>query len=126
MAGPGVELLGPVSGEDLRRLYQEAWALVMPGEEDFGIGAVEAQSCGTPVVALGRGGALETVRPGVTGVLFDEPTVPALAAALDKCRGLAFNMAPLRAHALGFSRSVFKERIESLIAAGWREFKDRP
>jgi len=113
-----------VEGEDLRRLYRGAIALLMPGEEDFGIGAVEAQACGTPVVALGRGGAVETVIPGETGLHFAEPTPSGLAAALDKCRGMTFNKASLRAHALGFSRDVFREKMESRLAALWREFKE--
>ena len=57
----------------LRQLYRSAEAVLMPGEEDFGIVPLEAQACGTPVVALGRGGALETVRDGETGVLMPEP-----------------------------------------------------
>jgi glycosyltransferase involved in cell wall biosynthesis len=123
-AGASVEFLGSVEGEDLRRLYRGAIALLMPGEEDFGIGAVEAQACGTPVVALGRGGAVETVIPGKTGLHFAEPTPSGLAAALDKCRGMTFNKASLRAHALGFSRDVFREKMESRLAALWREFKE--
>ncbi len=59
--------------------------MLLPGEEDFGIVPVEAQACGRPVVALGRGGALETVKDGETGVLFAEPTVESLAAALERC-----------------------------------------
>ncbi len=123
-AGPTVEFLGAVEGTELRRLYQEAAALLLPGEEDFGIGAVEAQACGTPVVALGRGGALETVRPGETGLVFQEATPSGLAAALDKCRGMNFNKASLRAHALAFSRGVFREKMEIRLAEMWREFKD--
>jgi len=123
-AGPSIEFLGSVEGEDLRRFYREAIALLMPGEEDFGIGAVEAQACGTPVIALGRGGALETVIPGLTGLHFTDPTPAGLSAALDKCRGMTFNKASLRAHALGFSRGVFREKMENRLAVLWREFKE--
>lgn len=123
-AGPTIEFLGPVAGADLRRLYREAAAYLMPGEEDFGISAVEAQACGTPVVALGRGGVLETVRPGETGLYFAEATPADLAGALDKCRSMTFNNASLRAHALSFSRGVFREKMETRLAEMWREFKD--
>ena len=123
-AGPSVEFLGAVEGTDLRRLYQEATAYLMPGEEDFGISAVEAQACGTPVVALGRGGVLETVRPGETGLYFEDATPAGLAGALDKCRVMNFNKASLRAHALTFSRGVFREKMETRLAEMWREFKD--
>jgi glycosyltransferase involved in cell wall biosynthesis len=123
-AGPSVEFRGSIEGPELRRLYQETFAFLMPGEEDFGIGAVEAQACGSPVIALGRGGVLETVRDGETGLYFHDPTPAGLAAALDKCLGMTFNKASLRAHALAFSRGVFRERIENRLAALWREFKD--
>lgn len=71
VAGPGVEFRGRLPGEEMRDLVRGARALLMPGEEDFGIVPVEAMACGTPVIALGRGGALDTVRPGETGVLVD-------------------------------------------------------
>ena len=124
MAGPNVEFLGPISGPDLRRLYQEAAALLMPGEEDFGIVPVEAQACGTPVVAYGRGGVLETVRPGETGLFYDPPTPEGLAAALDKFQGMTFNKIHLRIQALKFSRGVFKERITAALGREWRAFKE--
>ena len=82
MSGPDVTFLGPLPDEQIRDEYQRARALILPGEEDFGIVPVEAQACGRPVVALGRGGALETVIDGETGVLFAEPTAESLAAAL--------------------------------------------
>jgi glycosyltransferase involved in cell wall biosynthesis len=124
MAGPNVDFLGPVSGADLRALYQDAAALLLPGEEDFGIAPLEAQACGTPVVAFGRGGALETVIPGETGLLYDLPTPDALAAALDKFETLSFNKHSLRSHALGFSRAVFKEKLTASLGREWRAFKD--
>ena len=64
-----MEFLGRRTDEEVRDLYRGALAVLLPGEEDFGIVPVEAQACGRPVVALGRGGALETVVDGVTGVL---------------------------------------------------------
>ena len=74
MAGPTVEFRSRVSDDGIRELYRHAKALIFPGEEDFGIVPVEAQSSGCPVVAYGRGGAGETVQDGVTGVLFAEQT----------------------------------------------------
>jgi glycosyltransferase involved in cell wall biosynthesis len=124
MAGPNVAFLGSVSAEDLRRLYREAAALLLPGEEDFGISPLEAQACGTPVVAYGRGGVLETVLPGETGLFYGAPTPAALAGALDKFRGMTFNKNSLRAHALTFSRGVFKEKIVAHLQELWGAFKD--
>ncbi len=72
-AGGDVTFLGPLTNEAIRDEYRRALAVILPGEEDFGIVPVEAQACGRPVVALARGGALETVVDGETGVLFHEP-----------------------------------------------------
>ncbi|MBM3293449.1 MAG: glycosyltransferase family 4 protein [Candidatus Aminicenantes bacterium] len=123
-AGPNVAFLGAVDDGELRRLYREAAAFLQPGEEDFGIAPLEAQACGTPVIAYGRGGACETVLPGETGLLYDAPTPAALAAALDKFRGLAFNTHSLRSHALKFSRGVFKEKIAARLRRLWDGHKD--
>jgi glycosyltransferase involved in cell wall biosynthesis len=71
----------------VREEYRRAQAVLLPGEEDFGIVPVEAQACGCPVVALGAGGALETVIDGETGILFDEPTATSLASALERAAG---------------------------------------
>jgi glycosyltransferase involved in cell wall biosynthesis len=124
LAGPEVEFLGPRTAEDLRDLYRRARLLLMPGEEDFGIAAVEAQACGAPVIAYARGGALETVHDGRTGVLFSPLTPDGVRAALDKFQTLEFNESTLRAHALGYSRDVFKDRIAAFLRRAWQAFKD--
>jgi glycosyltransferase involved in cell wall biosynthesis len=77
-AGPSIQFLGAVAHEELPRLYARASFFLLPGEEDFGIAPVEAQSAGRPVLALGRGGALETVVKGTTGLFFKEPSVESL------------------------------------------------
>jgi glycosyltransferase involved in cell wall biosynthesis len=123
-AGPNIQFLGPLPAEDIRDLYRGARAFILPGEEDFGIAVLEAQACGTPVVAYGRGGARETVLEGITGLFFDEPTPAGLRAALDKLGGLEFNKSTVRSHALGFSRDIFKEKMASYIRRRWREFKE--
>jgi glycosyltransferase involved in cell wall biosynthesis len=124
LAGPEVEFLGGRTSEELREIYRRARLLLMPGEEDFGIAAVEAQACGAPVVAFGRGGALETVLEGRTGLFFSALTPEAVRGALDKFRTLEFNEPTLRAHALGFSREVFKDRIAASIRQAWQALKD--
>jgi len=123
-AGPNVEFFGSLGADDLRRLYQGARAFILPGEEDFGITALEAQACGTPVVAYGRGGACETVLDGKTGLFFYELKTSSLAAALDKFKALEFNEKTLRAHALGFSRDIFKEKAAASIRRKWQAFKE--
>ena len=104
IADGGVRFLGRLTDSQIRDEYRAATAVLLPGEEDFGIVPVEAQACGTPVVALGRGGALETVDDGETGVLFAEPTVDALAAALERVAAMRFDRDHVRRQAERFSR----------------------
>ncbi|HWC74264.1 MAG TPA: glycosyltransferase [Gemmatimonadales bacterium] len=77
-AGPSIQFLGAIAHDELPQLYARASFFLLPGEEDFGIAPVEAQAAGRPVLALGRGGALETVLPGKTGLFFDELSVESL------------------------------------------------
>jgi glycosyltransferase involved in cell wall biosynthesis len=114
-AGPAVQFLGAQSGDVLRDEYRRARAVLLPGEEDFGIVPVEAQACGTPVVALARGGALETVIDGETGVFFDEPTAASLAAALARVQACTFDRARLRRHAEQFSRAHHADALRRVI-----------
>jgi glycosyltransferase involved in cell wall biosynthesis len=125
-ARPNIEFLGQVSADRLRHLYQGALAIVQPGEEDFGIAAVEAQACGTPVIAHGRGGARETVIPGETGLLFADPSPAGLRAALDNFRSVKFNKSSLRSNAMRFSRPQFKQRLSAYFDEKWGAFRSRP
>jgi glycosyltransferase involved in cell wall biosynthesis len=115
LAGDGIELIGWRTDEEIRDLYRTSTATILPGEEDFGIVPVEAQACGRPVVALGRGGALDTVIDGETGVLFADPTVDSLAAALTRAAGIQWDAARIRRHAEGFSRSRFVTEIQDVV-----------
>jgi glycosyltransferase involved in cell wall biosynthesis len=110
------EFLGSVTDEQIRDEYRRALAVLMPDEEDFGIVPVEAQACGRPVVALARGGALETVIDGDTGVLFDEPAVAPLAAALERVAAMRVDTDRLRAHAERFSGDRHRQQMQDLIA----------
>jgi glycosyltransferase involved in cell wall biosynthesis len=114
-AGPGVTFLGSLSDEQVRDEYRRAQAVIMPGEEDFGIVPVEAQACGRPVVALSRGGALETVAEGDTGVLFAEPTAAALAEALRRAASMSFDSSRIRASAERFSKDRYARAMQAVI-----------
>jgi glycosyltransferase involved in cell wall biosynthesis len=114
-AGDGIELVGWREDAEIRELYRTCVAAVLPGEEDFGIVPVEAQACGRPVVALGRGGALDTVIDSETGVLVSDTTVDALAAGLTRAAGLRWDSARIRRHAERFSRARFVSDIERVI-----------
>jgi glycosyltransferase involved in cell wall biosynthesis len=115
LTGDGIELAGWRTDDEIRDLYRSATATILPGEEDFGIVPVEAQACGRPVVALGRGGALDTVIDGETGVLFEETTVDSLAAALTRAAGIAWDSARIRRHAETFSRTRFVHEIQQVV-----------
>lgn len=109
---PGnVVFTGRVVREELRRLYVRARALIFPGIEDFGIVPLEAQSAGTPVIALGAGGALETVLPGKTGVFFPDATVESLAEAVEEFEQLKFAPDELRRQAEKFTPKAFRKRF---------------
>lgn len=118
-SGPNITFLRRVSFSELKRQFATCRALVFPGEEDFGIIPVEVMACGRPVIAYGRGGALDTVTEGVSGVLFHEQSVSALNDALDRFEedtSLVASPQDIRALAQRFDVSMFKERITDLIS----------
>jgi len=119
--GADVQFLGRVSDDDIRELYRRSAVTLLPGEEDFGIAPLEAQACGRPVVALGRGGALETVVPGETGFLVDDMTPGAFAEAIVQAIDRKFDAAAIRRHAEHFSRARFGDEMCALISepAAW-------
>jgi glycosyltransferase involved in cell wall biosynthesis len=123
VAGPNIEFLGWQSDEALLALYRRCRLLVFPGEEDFGIVPLEAQACGRPVVAYGRGGALETVKAGVSGIFFSQQTPEALQEAVAECAEKTWDPATIRAHAEGFSIQAF---ITGLAASLDKTLAARP
>jgi len=115
LAGPSVTFLGFVPDSDLPRVYSESRALLLPQEEDAGIVPLEAQACGTPVISLGKGGALDTVKDGVTGVFFAEQSVESLKDAIDRFDKMTFNSEMIREHAEQFSAERFRGKITEVI-----------
>jgi glycosyltransferase involved in cell wall biosynthesis len=121
MAGSAVEFLGACEDAEIRQLYRECGVVLLPGEEDFGIVPLEAQACGRPVVALCRGGALETVRDGVTGVLVGADSADAFAAGIRRALDEPFDQTAIRQHAVGFGRgrflSEFRAAADGILSA---------
>lgn len=116
-ATSNVTLLDYQPFEVLNSHLQRAKAFVFAAEEDFGIAPVEAQACGTPVIALGKGGACETVIDGKTGVLYKEQTVSSLIEAINKFEATsdAFNPIEIRLNAERFSTQTFQSAISSFV-----------
>jgi glycosyltransferase involved in cell wall biosynthesis len=115
-AGAPVEFLGWRTDDEVRDLYRASAAVLLPGLEDFGIVPVEAQACGTPVVAVGHGGACETVVDGVTGALVADRSPEAFAEALDRVRRQPGDREVIRRHAERFSRAAFQTRFAAAVA----------
>jgi len=107
-----IRFLGKVSDEDLVNLYARAKALLFPQEEDFGIVPLEAQACGTPVIAFAQGGALESVEEGV---FFDKQTPEAIRRAVTEFESRSFDRDSLREQALKFDKATFKNKIRQAI-----------
>jgi len=121
MAGKNTTLLGYQSGDVLKSHMQRARAFVFAAEEDFGITPVEAQACGTPVIAFGKGGALETVKgldsDSPTGIFFQDQSVNSLVTAvrLFEAEGLAIQADHCRENALRFSAERFREEYKAFV-----------
>jgi glycosyltransferase involved in cell wall biosynthesis len=114
-SGSEVQFLGRRSNEEVRDLYRRAAVVLLPGEEDFGIVPLEAQACGRPVVAYARGGALETVVPGQTGVLVEQASAAAFADAIRCVIDRPLDPRPIRSHAEQFGRARFGDEIEAVV-----------
>ena len=113
--GGGVEFLGRRTDDEVRELYRRASVVLLPGEEDFGIVPLEAQACGRPVVALGRGGALETIVADRTGILVKDATAEAFTDGIREALSRHFDPADLRWHAERFGRERFGDEIEARV-----------
>ncbi|MBI4034900.1 MAG: glycosyltransferase [Candidatus Chisholmbacteria bacterium] len=118
-ASPNIEFLGQLTDTELLGYYQNCSALIFPGEESFGLTMVEAQACGKPVIALGRGGAAEIVINGQTGILFNQPRVSSLIQAVKQFKVEHFNWPACRQNARRFSLDKFKSHINLTVTKSW-------
>lgn len=122
MAGESVVFLGRQSDEVLEDYYARCRAFVFPGEEDFGITPLEAMASGKPVIAYGRGGALETVKDGETGLFFHTPDPCSLARAVEELESREWDSGKIQEHARSFDYAVAKERLAKEISTAYSAF----
>ena len=114
---PNIELLGYKNDKELKTLLQKARAFVFAAEEDFGITVVEAMACGTPVIALNKGGTAETVIDSKTGILFNSQNVKSIKGAVLQFEDKAglFNPQIISDHAGQFNREIFEGKIKEYV-----------
>jgi len=118
-----IEFLGRISKEKQAELYSKCQAYLKPQKEDFGITVVEAMSSGRPVIALRKGGALETVVEGKTGMFIEDDSPESIFEALEKFNSSDYNPQEIRAHAEQFGVVRFKEEIHDFINQEYQKFK---
>jgi glycosyltransferase involved in cell wall biosynthesis len=115
LAGPTITFTGRISDEELVHRAQSAKAFLFPNEEDFGISAVEALAAGTPVIAYKKGGALDIVQDGETGIFFEEQTVKSLTSAMRRFETMSFLPATLHRKAKRFEKSLFATKLHKVV-----------
>lgn len=136
-AGKNIELLGYQSFEDMKSIIQKAKAYIFAAEEDFGIAPIEAQACGIPVIAFGKGATLETIvgqnategiiKEGDTGLFFEEQNIKSLLNAIDVFEKniSKFDKDIIRANALRFSKERFEQEFEEKLNSIYKEWKQK-
>ncbi len=115
IAGPTVRFVGRVDDAQMRPLYRDCKAFILPAEEDFGITPLEAMASGRPVIALARGGVVDTLKPFVTGVFFGQQTTESLMDVLVDFNQHNFDPQLIRRHAEAYDVTVFRRRLRSFI-----------
>lgn len=125
LAGPQTQFLGRVDDAELKHLYSDCLAFILPGEEDFGLTPLEAMASGRPAIAYRAGGAMETIVEGETGLFFDEQTVDSLAGAMANFGESRFQTARLRQWAEGFDKELFKQKLTAFMEEKYTEFQSR-
>lgn len=119
LAGPTISFTGAVSDDRLIDYYRHAKAVIFPQEEDYGLVPLESQASGTPVIAYGKGGALETILDGKTGVIFHDQTTKSLINAVNKFENMKFKSQLCQENALRFNEASFIEKFKTAVDSLW-------
>jgi glycosyltransferase involved in cell wall biosynthesis len=115
IAGPTTEFLGRCSDEEVAILLSRCRALILPGEEDFGMAPLEANASGRPVIAFKGGGASETITPRLNGLFFQEPTVESLISSLDTFETIEWEPDKIRVYAERFDSGIFRQQVRTFV-----------
>jgi glycosyltransferase involved in cell wall biosynthesis len=122
IAGPTIEFKGRLPRAQVITLMAHCRAFLFPGFEDFGITPLEAQAAGRPVIAFARGGALDTVLEGETGLFFREQSPEALIEAIERFERLTFEPSQMRCNAERFSNERFRQALKAFVMSQWQAF----
>ncbi len=112
MANKNIVFTGFLQSDEVRQYIESAKAFIHCGVEDFGIAPIEAQACGTPVIAYGKGGVLETVQDRITGILYKEQSIQSILEAISVSETINFDSLNIRSNALRFSEENFDKSIQ--------------
>jgi len=121
LAGPFIHFTGSLNDNQLVKLYQQSFGLIMPQFEDFGIVALEAQAAGKPVIALQAGGAMETIIPKQTGLFFKSPTVDSLIQAVKQFKSRPWDKKAIQAQAKKFDKKTFQQQFKNYLEKQWQK-----
>jgi glycosyltransferase involved in cell wall biosynthesis len=123
LAGPTVEFLGFVPDAELPSLYAGAKVLLFPQIEDAGVVLLEAQACGTPVVAFGEGGARDVIEDGITGLLFPSQTAESLSDAVRRADAITWDHGMIQARTKAFSQEQFRTKLRTTVTQAYETFR---
>jgi len=126
LAGSTVKFAGAVDDVSLINFYKDAKAVIFPQNEDYGLVPLEAQACGTPVIAYGKGGALETIVKGKTGIFFEEQTTESLKDAIARFEKLSLSSEDCHRNALRFNSQTFKKNFAAKVKELWSNYLADP
>lgn len=120
-----IKFLGWQKEESLYKYLRECKALIFPGEEDFGLTPVEAMAAGKPVIAFGKGGVVESVIDGKTGLFFNESSADSLIQAVNKFETLTFSAEACQKQARNFSKEIFVQKFKAEIEESYKKYKNK-